>query len=131
MINHLEVVNYFILAGKPYRYACLEPHPKWPHLLVSILEDYTIDKPSDIITTLVVINTHTKSVHPLISGADFYALPRFSPDGSHITWQQWYYPDMPLDGGEIYIADVIVSDDSSLSVKNEIHVAGARGKISA
>ena len=117
--------------GKPYRYACLEPHPKWPHLLVSILEDHTIDKPSDVVTTLVVINTHTKIVHPLVSGADFYALPRFSPDGSHITWQQWYHPDMPWDGGEVYVADVIVNGDSSLSVKNEIHVAGTRGKVSA
>jgi hypothetical protein len=119
-----------LLVGKPYRYACLEPHPKWPHLLVSILEDHTIDNPSDIVNTLVVINTHTKSLHPLVSGADFYALPRFSPDGSHITWQQWHHPDMPWDGGEVYVADVIVNDDT-LSVKHEIHVAGARGKVSA
>ena len=124
------ILYYFSLEGKPYRYACLEPHPKWPHLLVSILEDHTIDNPSDIVTTLVVINTHTKSLHPLVSGADFYALPRFSPDGSHITWQQWYHPDMPWDGGEVYVADVIVNDDT-LSVKSEIHVAGVRSKVSA
>ncbi|KAF8803248.1 alpha/beta-hydrolase [Phlegmacium glaucopus] len=116
--------------GKPYRYACLEPHPKKPHLLVSILEDHTIDNPSDVVTTLVVINTVTKSVHPLVSGADFYALPRFSPDGSHITWQQWHHPDMPWEGGEVYIADVI-ADDDTLSVKDQIHVAGVRGKVSA
>ena len=118
------------LEGKPYRYACLEPYPKRPHLLVSILEDHTIDNPSDIVTTLVVINTINKSLHPLVSGADFYALPRFSPDGNHITWQQWYHPDMPWEGGEIYIADVVFNDDT-LSLKAEIHVAGVRGKISA
>ena len=125
-------VNYrcFSLAGKPYRYACLETHPKWPHLLVSILEDHTIDNPSDIVNTLVVIDTHTKSIHPLVSGADFYALPTFSPDGSHIAWQQWHHPDMPWDGGEVYIADVIVRKHT-LTIKNEIHVAGARGKVSA
>ena len=117
-------------AGKPYRYACLEPHPKWPHLLVSILEDHTIDIPSDVVTTLVVINTHTKTLHPLVSGADFYVLPRFSPDGSHITWQQWDHPDMPWDGGEVYVADVIVNNDT-LSVKNKVHVAGVRGNVSA
>ena len=37
---------------------------------------------------------------------------------------------MPWDGGEVYVADVIVNDDS-LCVKNEIHVAGSRGKVSA
>ena len=98
--------------------------------MVSILEDHTIDKPSDIVTTLIVINTHTKRLHPLVSGADFYALPKFSPDGSHITWQQWHHPDMPWDGGEVYVADVIVNDDT-LSVKSKIHVAGTRGKVSA
>ena len=37
---------------------------------------------------------------------------------------------MPWDGGEVYVADVIVNDDT-LSVNSEIHVAGARGKVSA
>lgn len=116
--------------GKPYRYACLEPHPDKKHLLVSILEDHTIDNPSDVVTTLVIINTVTKSLHPLVSGADFYAMPKFSPGGNRITWQQWYYPDMPWDGGEVHIADVIVNDNT-LSLTGEIHVAGVRGKVSA
>ena len=97
---------------KPYRYACLEPYPKRPHLLVSILEDHTIDNPSDIVTSLVVINTITKTLQPLVSGTNFYALPRFSPDSNHITWQQWYHPDMPWDGREIYIADVVINDNT-------------------
>ena len=97
---------------------------------MSILEDHTIDNPSDIVTTLVVINTLTKSLQHLVSGADFYALPKFSPDGNHIAWQQWHHPDMPWDGGEVYVADVTGNDDT-LSVKNEIHVAGVRAKVSA
>jgi hypothetical protein len=122
--------RYTCLEGKPYRYACLEPHPDKKHLLVSILEDHTIDNPSDVVTTLVIINTVTKSLHPLVSGADFYAMPKFSPGGNRITWQQWYYPDMPWDGGEVHIADVIVNDNT-LSLTGEIHVAGVRGKVSA
>ena len=97
---------------------------------MSILEDHTVDKPADVVTTLVVINTDTKSLHSLLSGADFYALPRFSPDGNHITWQQWYHPDMPWEGGKVYVADVI-ANENTLYVKNEIHVAGVRGKVSA
>ena len=58
---------YFSLEGKPYRYACLDPHPKHPHLLVSILEDHTIDTPAGVVNTLVVINTHTGYLHPLVS----------------------------------------------------------------
>ena len=97
---------------------------------MSILEDHTIDKPSDVVTTLVLVNTNTKTLHPLVSGADFYALPKFSPNGNRISWQQWFHPDMPWEGGEVYVADVI-ANENILSVKGEIHVAGVRGKVSA
>ena len=97
---------------------------------MSILEDHTTDNPCEFVTTLIVINTNTKSLHPLVSGADFYALPSFSPDGNHITWQEWHHPDMPWEGGEVYIANVI-PNENTLSIDGKIHVAGVRGKISA
>ncbi|KAF8152590.1 alpha/beta-hydrolase [Crassisporium funariophilum] len=116
---------------KPYRYACFEPHPNHPHLLLSVLEDHTTDIPSEIVTTLVVVNTDTKTIHPLLSGADFYALPKFSPNGNRLAWQQWYHPDMPWEGGEVHIADVLVDADGTISVSNNVHVAGVRGEIGA
>ncbi|EDR05400.1 uncharacterized protein LACBIDRAFT_303041 [Laccaria bicolor S238N-H82] len=55
------------------------PSPRFHH---------TDDTPSGIVTSLCIINTKGKSIHPLISGADFYALPKFSPDGTRLAWNQ-------------------------------------------
>lgn len=99
------------------------------HLLVSILEDHTIDTPADVVNTLCIIDTNSKTINPLISGADFYAAPKFSPGGTRIAWQQWFHPDMPWEGGELHVADVIFHS-GSLSVKNDVHIGGERQKVS-
>src|SRR5262249_47763624 len=40
------------------------------------------------------------------SGYDFYSTPRFSPDGSRLSWLAWRHPQMPWDGTELWVADV-------------------------
>ena len=104
-------------------------HPTHSHLLVSVLEDHTDDSPSTVITTLCIINTTTKTVSSLVSGADFYACPKFSPDGTRIAWQQWFHPDMPWEGAEIYIADVMIKSDI-VTLTNTVYVAGEKEKVS-
>lgn len=42
----------------------------------------------------------------LVSGYDFYASPRLSPDGTKLVWQSWNHPNMPWDGCELWLADV-------------------------
>lgn len=101
--------------------------------LVAILEDHTNPSPPDIITTLCVINTQTKVVSTIASGADFYAAPRFSPDGQYIAWQQWYHPDMPWEGSEIHVAKVAYEPEKgshpTLTVTNARCIAGRPGTV--
>lgn len=105
-------------------------HPTQPHLLVAIREDHTIPEPSQVVNTLCVINTLEKTVSVLVEGADFYAGQCFTPDGTHIAWQQWYHPDMPWEGAEIHVAE-IKTEQASLMLSNDKHVAGKRIDISA
>ncbi|KAG9315061.1 Alpha/Beta hydrolase protein [Chiua virens] len=106
-----------------YRYANFAVHPVRHDLLVSILEDHTIDTPQTVVTTLCVINTTRKAVFPLVVGADLYAAPVFNPSGTKLAWQEWYHPDMPWEGSLINVADVLVQADTIL-VLNKTRVAG-------
>ena len=106
-----------------YRYANFAVHPVRHDLLVSVLEDHTVDTPQMVVTILTVINTARKAVFPLVVGADFYAAPVFNPSGTKIAWQEWYHPDMPWDGSLIKIADVLVQEDM-IVVLNTTRVAG-------
>ncbi|CCM05277.1 uncharacterized protein FIBRA_07489 [Fibroporia radiculosa] len=113
-----------------WRYANFAVHPKQTHLLVSILEDHTIDTSQAVVNTLCLINTKTTSLKKdLVSGADFYAAPVFNPSGTKIAWQEWYHPDMPFEGALIYIADVSIVD-GDIVLSNTIYVAGGKLKIS-
>ncbi|KAF8121783.1 alpha beta-hydrolase [Boletus edulis] len=108
---------------KEYRHANFTVHPVRYDLLVSVLEDHTVDTPQTVVTTLAVINTARKAVFPLVVGADFYAAPVFNPSGNKIAWQEWYHPDMPWEGSLIKIADVLVQQDT-IVVLNTTRVAG-------
>ncbi|EKM51241.1 uncharacterized protein PHACADRAFT_263278, partial [Phanerochaete carnosa HHB-10118-sp] len=122
--------------SKVLRFADFAVHPKYPHLLVCICEDHTRPEHFAVVTSLVTINTMAHStalldgVSPLLTGADFYAAPTFSPDGTQIAWQQWNHPDMPWDGSEICVASVAV-ENGRVQVKDEKRIAGRWKEVSA
>ncbi|KAH9947245.1 Alpha/Beta hydrolase protein [Amylocystis lapponica] len=113
-----------------HRFAKFDVHPVHTHLLAAILEDHTNPLPADVVTTLCTINSRTSIISPLLSGADFYANPCFSPDGRYMAWQQWSHPDMSWEGAEIYVARV-VADQDSLTLHDITHIAGRMDTVSA
>jgi dipeptidyl aminopeptidase/acylaminoacyl peptidase len=42
----------------------------------------------------------------LVTGAQFFAFPTPSPDGSRLAWINWDHPNMPWDGTELRVAPV-------------------------
>jgi dipeptidyl aminopeptidase/acylaminoacyl peptidase len=42
----------------------------------------------------------------LVTGHDFYAAPRLSPDGTRLAWLTWNHPNMPWDGTELWVAEI-------------------------
>ncbi|KAE9418940.1 hypothetical protein Angca_002350, partial [Angiostrongylus cantonensis] len=73
---------------------------------------------------IVSINRKTKEQKVVVSGADFYASPRVSPDGKRLVWMQWNHVNMPWDETSIYLA--MLHDDGTIS--NETVVKDGTGK---
>uniref|UniRef100_A0A0R3S0N8 Peptidase_S9 domain-containing protein n=1 Tax=Elaeophora elaphi TaxID=1147741 RepID=A0A0R3S0N8_9BILA len=46
------------------------------------------------------------AIQPIITGADFYAFPRISPDGQWFTWMEWNMPNMPWDETTVVISAI-------------------------
>ncbi len=77
--------------------------------LIYIREDQTNSK-HEPINTIVSIplnaSNYENSGSILVSGNDFYASPRMSPNGRQLAWITWNHPNMPWDGSELWVADI-------------------------
>jgi len=106
----------------PWRYADFDRHPSEP-LLACIREDHSRSA-HEPVTTISVLNLNAPSAGDLVvSGHDFYAYPRFSPDGQRLLWLAWRHPQMPWDGTELWVAD-IVTGSGGMRLTNAQLVAG-------
>lgn len=90
-----------------------------------MFEDHLRPDPADVVNSLVLIDARSSNVIPLVSGADFYASPTFSPDGSKLAWIEWYHPDMPWQGGILRIA-FLDNKNGDLTIRHSIKVAGEK-----
>ena len=43
----------------------------------------------------------------LVSGSDFYASPRLSPDGGRLAWLTWNHPNMPWVATELWVGEIL------------------------
>ena len=74
--------------------------------LVCVCEDHTkADREPE--NTLVSVDLDTGEVQVLAWGSDFYSCPRLSPDGSQLAFLSWNHPNMPWDGTQLWLADIL------------------------
>jgi dipeptidyl aminopeptidase/acylaminoacyl peptidase len=71
--------------------------------LICIREDHSNE--GEAVNTIVSINlSDGNDIQILVSGDDFYACPRLSPDGTQLCWLSWNHPNMPWDGTQLWVA---------------------------
>jgi dipeptidyl aminopeptidase/acylaminoacyl peptidase len=86
-----------------YADAVLDQHR---HRLLCVREDQTTHH-RDTVNTLAALDLQgSDSGQVLVSGNDFYAAPRLSPDGTRLAWLTWNHPNMPWDGTELWVGEV-------------------------
>lgn len=91
--------------------------------LIAVGEDHTEDgnEPTNALVTIPIAAGPPRA---LISGNDFYAAPRLSPDGTRLCWLTWDHPNMPWQETTLWVADL--GPDGSTDTPNRI--AGGHGE---
>jgi dipeptidyl aminopeptidase/acylaminoacyl peptidase len=72
--------------------------------VLCVCEDH--EAPGEPLTTLVAVDLESGGMRTLARGADFYATPMPSADGSRIAWVEWRHRNMPWDRTELWVANV-------------------------
>jgi len=65
------------------------------------------------------------TIRVLVTGADFFAFPTPSPDGTRLAWINWDHPRMPWDGTELRVASVRSGLDGPGEAGDSVRVADA------
>ena len=84
-------------------------------MMVCVREDHSSSW-REAVNTIVAIDLERGRSRVLVSGASFYSSPRISPDGSALAWLSWNHPNMPWDGCELWVADLL--DDGTLGERH-------------
>ncbi|NWJ45638.1 MAG: S9 family peptidase [Chloroflexi bacterium] len=75
--------------------------------LITVREDHTAGGHEPVNTIVSLSLSGENGGEVLVSGKDFYACPRLSPDSTKLAWLEWSHPNMPWDGCELRLASVL------------------------
>lgn len=73
---------------------------------ICVREDHSKPQGQPENTLVGVDLAGTKGQEVLVSGNDFYAAPRLSPDRSRLAWITWVHPNMPFDAAELWVGSL-------------------------
>jgi len=87
--------------------------------MICVREDHRI-RMREAVNAIVAVNLlgDPDGGEVLVSGKDFYAAPRLNPDGSRLAWLTWDHPNMPWDGTELWVAEVL--EDGELGAPEKV-----------
>ncbi|MEZ7858607.1 MAG: dipeptidyl aminopeptidase/acylaminoacyl peptidase [Parasphingorhabdus sp.] len=74
--------------------------------LIAVCEEHNDDQEPENYLASIALNNQTPAIEKLVSGADFYAYPRISPDQSQLCWIEWQHPNMPWDATQLWQATI-------------------------
>ncbi len=79
-------------------------------------------------------STDPSYIRVLVYGAEFFAFPTPSPDGTHLAWINWNHPNMPWDGTELRVAELSggpVPDSGSTVAQSTLVMGGQEESVLA
>ena len=74
--------------------------------LIAVCEEHNDDQEPENYLASIALNSQTPAIEKFVSGADFYAYPRISPDQSQLCWIEWQHPNMPWDATQLWQATI-------------------------
>jgi dipeptidyl aminopeptidase/acylaminoacyl peptidase len=81
--------------------------------IVCVREQHTGPSAADVRNEVVRLAAHTPSEpEVLVTGPDFVAAPRLSPDGATLAWLQWDHPSMPWDDTLLVVRDLASGEET-------------------
>ena len=99
------------------------PDGRWS---VCVREDHGDGRGEPTNELVVVAMDGSQEVRVLVSGPDFVASPRISPDGRRLVWIQWDHPDLPWDDTQLWVGDL--SSEGTLSGSRRLDAFQQQGR---
>ena len=110
-----------LVSDPALRFADLELDPPRDRV-IAVLEDQR-ESAIGARNLLCAVSLADGAITELTVGHDFCSDPRLSPDGRHLAWLTWDFPQMPWDGTDLWVAPIAA--DGTLG--DAVHVAGGPG----
>jgi dipeptidyl aminopeptidase/acylaminoacyl peptidase len=107
-----------LITDPALRFADMEIDPARDRVLAVVEDQHgSAIKARNLLAAVALVDG---SLTELATGHDFYSDPRSSPDGRHLAWVSWDFPQMPWDGTDLWVAPI--GSDGLLG--GAVHVAG-------
>jgi dipeptidyl aminopeptidase/acylaminoacyl peptidase len=81
--------------------------------IVCVRERHNGTAAPDVRNEVVGLSAHALAEpEVLVTGPDFVAAPRLSPDGTTLAWLQWNHPSMPWDDTQLVVRDLTTGEET-------------------